>query len=141
MTCLVENGTGVGRVGKLNFERFGVTALSDAVGGLDRLFYLGLDGNRLTRVPESIGRLVELCILSLYNNQLPSIPETIGQLTNLQQLYNSIIAHAPFGSLSFFLFFTGTSPTTSSSPSRGPSVSSRTSNSCIMLFGHRICTF
>ncbi len=93
VTCLVENGTGVGRVGKLEFIGFGVTALSDKVGGLDRLFYLDMDGNRLTTVPESIGRLGELRNLYLLNNQLQSIPETIGQLMNLQRLYILLFNH------------------------------------------------
>ncbi len=91
--CLVENGTGVGRVGKLDFTGFGVTALSGKVGGLGRLYHLDLDGNRLTRVPESIGSLGELRILYFHNNQLQSISETIGQLTNLQELYILLFNH------------------------------------------------
>jgi hypothetical protein len=124
---------------------FGVTALSDKVGGLDRLYDLDLRENRLTMVPESIGRLGELRNLYLSSNQLHSIPETVGQLANLQRLYILLFNHRIctfWLTLSFSVFFTGTSPATSSSPSQRPSVSSRTSKCCTFCHSiHRICTF
>jgi hypothetical protein len=87
---LVEDGTGAGRVGKLDFTGFGVTALADAVGRLDRLYYLDLGLNKLTWVPDTIGWLGDLKVLRLHKNHLQSVPETVGQLRRLRDLYFSI---------------------------------------------------
>ncbi len=58
-----------------------------ALGDLQRLRLLNLDGNQLREVPAVLGRLSCLQYLSLYDNHLREVPASIIKLKQLQRLF------------------------------------------------------
>lgn len=60
--------------------------LPEAIGELDRLEVLHLQGNCLRGWPESMGQLHKLRVLNIYENQLTEIPLPVARLPRLEFL-------------------------------------------------------
>ncbi|PIE46161.1 MAG: hypothetical protein CSA45_00345 [Gammaproteobacteria bacterium] len=63
-----------------------LTTLPDAIGCLDRLQKLYIEGNQLSALPESLANLSRLQVLNVGWNKLVHLPESLGQLTRLIDL-------------------------------------------------------
>lgn len=84
--CVHEPGSNYSSVSQLYLEGYGLRHLSDKVGALSKLEFLGVANNKLSALPETIGDLSNLSTLSCYLNDLLTLPSTIGKLTNLSKL-------------------------------------------------------
>ncbi len=84
--CVHEPGSNYSSVSQLYLEGYGLRHLSDKVGALSKLEFLGVANNKLSALPDTIGDLSNLSTLSCYLNDLLTLPSTIGKLTNLSKL-------------------------------------------------------
>ncbi len=76
-----------GRVERLNLDYNGLLGeLPSALGDLDELKSLSLDGNMIGGFPADIGRLTMLDSLSLSRNPIKRIPPIVGELQSLTYL-------------------------------------------------------
>lgn len=75
----------------LDFEDFGLTKLSDAIGALIGLRYLGLRNNKLKELPSTLGHLKYLQILDIASNLFIRLPNVIWKLESLRHLFMSPI--------------------------------------------------
>ncbi|XP_047946379.1 probable disease resistance protein At1g58602 [Salvia hispanica] len=73
----------------LDLEDFGVKIMSESIGTLTKLRYLGLRNNYLTRIPRSLGDLENLEVLDIDLNFMVEVPDIIGEMGSLRNLYMS----------------------------------------------------
>ncbi|XP_047949708.1 probable disease resistance protein At1g58602 [Salvia hispanica] len=73
----------------LDLEDFGVKAMSESIGTLIELRYLGLRNNYLTRIPRSLGDLEKLEVLDIAQNFMVEVPDIIGEMGSLRNLHMS----------------------------------------------------
>lgn len=60
--------------------------LSDAIGNMERLEYLNLEGNRIPTLPPTIGKLQRLDYFNVESNKLRTLPDEIGNMHSLRCL-------------------------------------------------------
>ncbi|KAL8544518.1 hypothetical protein ACS0TY_004911 [Phlomoides rotata] len=75
----------------LDFEDFGLRKLSDAIGAMISLRYLGLRNNKLKELPDTLGHLKNLQILDIAKNLFIQLPNVIWKLQSLRHLFMSQI--------------------------------------------------
>ncbi|XP_047953645.1 disease resistance protein RPH8A-like [Salvia hispanica] len=73
----------------LDIEDFGVKSLSETIGTLIELRYLGLRNNYIQEIPHSLAHLEKLKVLDIALNFMVEVPNTIGQMGNLRDLHMS----------------------------------------------------
>ncbi|XP_047951711.1 disease resistance protein RPP13-like [Salvia hispanica] len=73
----------------LDMEDFGVKTLSENIGALIELRYLGLRNNYIQEIPHSLAHLENLEVLDIALNFMVEVPNTIGQMGNLRDLHMS----------------------------------------------------
>ncbi|KAG6404849.1 hypothetical protein SASPL_132425 [Salvia splendens] len=73
----------------LDLEDFGVKTMSESIGTLIELRYLGLRNNYLTRIPRSLGDLENLEVLDIDLNFMVEVPDIIGEMGSLRNLHMS----------------------------------------------------
>ncbi|XP_047946696.1 probable disease resistance protein At1g58602 [Salvia hispanica] len=73
----------------LDLEDFGVKTMSESIGTLTELRYLGLRNNYLTRIPRSLGDLEKLEVLDIDLNFMVEVSEIIGEMGSLRNLHMS----------------------------------------------------
>ncbi|XP_047947145.1 disease resistance RPP8-like protein 3 [Salvia hispanica] len=71
----------------LDMEDFGVKTLSETIGTLTELRYLGLRNNYVQEIPHSFGGLIKLEVLDIAQNFLIEVPDIIKDMSSLQYLY------------------------------------------------------
>ncbi|XP_047952914.1 probable disease resistance protein At1g58602 [Salvia hispanica] len=77
------------RVKILDMEDFGVKTLSDSIGTLIELSYLGLRNNYLQEIPHSLGGLKKLEALDIAHNFMVEVPDIIWEMDSLCHLHMS----------------------------------------------------
>ncbi|XP_047953825.1 probable disease resistance protein At1g58602 [Salvia hispanica] len=77
------------RVKILDMEDFGVKTLSDSIGTLIELIYLGLRNNYLQAIPHSLGGLKNLEALDIAQNFMVEVPDIIWEMDSLHHLHMS----------------------------------------------------
>ncbi|XP_042008876.1 probable disease resistance protein At1g58602 [Salvia splendens] len=73
----------------LDMEDFGVKTLSEAIGALVKLRYLGLRNNYIQEIPHSLEHLEKLEVLDIAQNFLVKVPNIIWPMGNLRNLHMS----------------------------------------------------
>ncbi|XP_047950485.1 probable disease resistance protein At1g58602 [Salvia hispanica] len=73
----------------IDMEDFGVKTLSEAMGALTELLYLGLRNNYIQEIPHSLMGLEKLKVLDITLNFIAEVPNTIEQMGNLRDLHMS----------------------------------------------------
>ncbi|KAG6404787.1 hypothetical protein SASPL_132363 [Salvia splendens] len=73
----------------LDMEDFGLKTLSDTIGALVELRYLGLRNNYLQEIPHSLADLEKLEVLDIALNFMVVVPDIIWQMNNLRDLHMS----------------------------------------------------
>ncbi|XP_047951839.1 putative disease resistance RPP13-like protein 3 isoform X2 [Salvia hispanica] len=73
----------------LDMEDFGVKTLSQTIGTLIELRYLGLRNNYIQEIPHSFGGLEKLEILDIALNFMVEVPDIINEMGSLRHLYMS----------------------------------------------------
>ncbi|XP_047947632.1 probable disease resistance protein At1g58602 isoform X2 [Salvia hispanica] len=80
----------------LDMEDFGVKTLSETIGTLISLRYLGLRNNYTQEIPHSLGGLKRLEVLDIALNFMVEVPDIIKEMGSLRHLYMSdVICREP----------------------------------------------
>ncbi|KAG6404923.1 hypothetical protein SASPL_132500 [Salvia splendens] len=80
----------------LDMEDFGVKTLSETIGTLIGLRYLGLRNNYIQEIPHSLGGLEMLEVLDIAQNFMMELPNIINEMGSLRYLYMSdVICRKP----------------------------------------------
>ncbi|XP_047952509.1 disease resistance protein RPH8A-like [Salvia hispanica] len=74
-------------------EDFGVKTLSETIGTLIRLRYLGLRNNYIQEIPHSFRGLEKLEVLDIAQNFMVELPDIINEMSSLRYLYMSDVIH------------------------------------------------
>ncbi|XP_047946452.1 putative disease resistance RPP13-like protein 3 [Salvia hispanica] len=77
----------------LDMEDFGVKTLSETIGTLTRLRYLGLRNNYLQEIPHSLEGLEMLEVFDIAQNFLVELPNIINEMGSLRYLYMSDVIY------------------------------------------------
>ncbi|KAL0298600.1 UNVERIFIED_CONTAM: hypothetical protein Sradi_6519800 [Sesamum radiatum] len=75
----------------LDFEDFDLKNLSDTIGALTWLRYLGLRNTKIKELPSSLGRLKNLEVLDIAKNNGMEVPNVLWKMASLRHLYMSEI--------------------------------------------------
>ncbi|XP_047951724.1 probable disease resistance protein At1g58602 [Salvia hispanica] len=73
----------------LDMDDFGVKILSDFIGTLIGLRYMGLRNNYIQKIPPSLGGLKKLEVLDIALNFMVEVPDIIKEMSSLHHLYMS----------------------------------------------------
>ncbi|XP_047946678.1 disease resistance RPP8-like protein 3 [Salvia hispanica] len=73
----------------LDMEDFGVKCLSETIGTLTGLRYLGLRNNYIQEIPHSFGGLKKLEVFDIALNFMVEVPDIINEMGSLRHLYMS----------------------------------------------------
>ncbi|KAG6406977.1 hypothetical protein SASPL_129957 [Salvia splendens] len=80
----------------LDVEDFGVKTLSETIGTLIELRYLGLRNNYIQEIPRSLGGLKKLEVLDIALNFMVEVPDIMKKMGSLRHLYMSdVICQKP----------------------------------------------
>ncbi|XP_047952505.1 probable disease resistance protein At1g58602 [Salvia hispanica] len=73
----------------LDIEDFGLKTLSDSIGTLIELSYMGLRNNHLQEIPRSFGGLKKLEALDIAHNFMVEVPDVLWEMDSLRHLHMS----------------------------------------------------